>query len=426
MLRFFEKFNKGLLFITLVSLIYRKGSFYNSFIPKPFEALLILTLVATLIYLVIGKKFSTFLHAFPKRVLVAAGLLVGSVCIGWIYGIFFTDIQTTWNSVLEFGTFGMGMAAFALIIFYTDGDQPLGTRYLYALLLPNFFMIAYFISHGVVGYFGMPNNNALDATLNPNVLSKVLLIPALFFIGSLLYSVIRASWLRAIQYSLMASLFIMCILWTVSRGAILSLCISTILVYGISIVFQFQWRRIFLGGLFLLLTFSLGYAITPKDTRQAIWHKVSKTATTVTVLHEQDKTLNTPSHSAYYEPRLIIWSFFPGYAFRHPLGVGPNTHGDFHVTDPSGAPVHLGPDNTYLEIWVWGGLLGIGSFLYLLGSAFVVLWKRLRARYTQESIALFGIVLALSIAIFFDASLSLYWFFIILALILRPHEISAR
>jgi O-antigen ligase len=106
--------------------------------------------------------------------------------------------------------------------------------------------------------------------------------------------------------------------------------------------------------------------------------------------------------------------------------VGPNTHGDFHVTDPSGAPVHLGPDNTYLEIWVWGGLLGIGSFLYLLGSAFVVLWKRLRARYTQESIALFGIVLALSIAIFFDASLSLYWFFIILALILRPHEISAR
>jgi predicted membrane protein len=88
MLRFFEKFNKGLLFITLVSLIYRKGSFYNSFIPKPFEALLILTLVATLIYLVIGKKFSTFLHAFPKRVLVAAGLLVGSVCIGWIYGIF--------------------------------------------------------------------------------------------------------------------------------------------------------------------------------------------------------------------------------------------------------------------------------------------------------------------------------------------------
>ncbi len=52
-----EKINKALIFFALVSLIFRKGNFYNSFIPKPFEIIFVLLIVLTAIYVIKNGNF---------------------------------------------------------------------------------------------------------------------------------------------------------------------------------------------------------------------------------------------------------------------------------------------------------------------------------------------------------------------------------
>ena len=53
----FEQLNKGLLLVSLIVLLFRIGNFYNTFIPKPFEIILVLIIILTFVDLLINKKF---------------------------------------------------------------------------------------------------------------------------------------------------------------------------------------------------------------------------------------------------------------------------------------------------------------------------------------------------------------------------------
>ena len=90
-----------------------------------------------------------------------------------------------------------------------------------------------------------------------------------------------------------------------------------------------------------------------------------------------------------------------------------------------GQPLNNGPHNTYLQIWLWGGLLGITSFLYILWRAFKNLHDNLRIYIDPLGVALLIILFSLSLSIMFDDSLSCFWFFVILALSLR-YEYNAK
>jgi hypothetical protein len=421
----FEKINKFVLLLALVSLVYRKGNFSVSHIPKPYELILFLLLLLTGIYILFGKKIKYFFTSIPKNILIAISVLVFSVLLGWTVGAKIAHMPNNPLTILEFGTFGISIASLVMVLFYTNKDEKYANWYLYALLLPNLHVIYFFITHGLVGYFATENDGSLDFTLNPNVLSKILLIPALFFISRSLFEFKNKNWRLMTMHVGLSLISVMLIFWSISRAAILSLVLGSIFTLIVFSFFKFDWKKLTGGAFIMTIIFCLGFIILPSESRDATTRKVTKTVSTVANLDKSNAALvaPTPGNPSYvYEPRLIVWAFFPKYALLHPLGVGPATHGDFGVYDKQGKHIIIGPDNTYLLVWVWGGLLAITSFLYLLFCAFKSIYLRLKRDFNANTFALSGILCALSIAIFFDGNLALYWFFIILALSLRQND----
>lgn len=117
------------------------------------------------------------------------------------------------------------------------------------------------------------------------------------------------------------------------------------------------------------------------------------------------------------EPRFKNWPLYLNKVIQNPLGLGPNTH--MNISPKGDEPIVLGPHNTYIDIWLWGGIFGLLSFLYLLFSSFKNLKIKLQSNFEKKGVALLGILFALSIAIFFNDSLQIFEFWIILALSLR-------
>lgn len=419
-----EKINKFVLLLALIALVYRKGNFSATHIPKPFELIFIILLVLTAIYILFEKNIKHFFTSIPKNILWATGVLIFSVILGWTVGAKLAGIPTTLLTVLEFGTFGIGIAAFLMILFYTKNDDKYAKWYLYALLLPNFYLVYYLSSRGLAPYFGIVNDGFFDFTLNPNVLSKILLIPSLFFVSKSLYDFRNKNWLAMIWSILLSAVFVAIVFWTLSRAAALSVVLASVCAWLVFSFVRFDWKKLFGGAVVVAVILSVGFTIVPKISKNGVVTKITETVNTVSNLDEDKSAYvaRTPEKFDYvYEPRLVVWSFFPKYAWEHPLGVGPATHADFGVYDGGGKHIIIGPDNTYLQIWVFGGLLGIGSFLYLLFTAFKNLFLRLKRDFDRDTFALLGILFALSVAIFFDGSLALYWFFIILALAIQKN-----
>ena len=427
-----EKINKNLLRLALVSLIYRKGAFFDSLIPKPFEVILVILSVITTVYLIRENKIKDFFLSVPKKILIAFGCLLFSILFGWGVGAAFNGIHSNFNTILEFGTFAIGVTTFFLIIFYAKNDQTYAKWYFYALLIPNVYMVCYFLTHGITGYFGMPNDHFLDSTLNQNVLSKILLIAALFFICKSLFELKTKKWFVLLGYVFASSIFVALIFWTVSRGSILSLFLGAALVWLVFSVKQFTLKKSLLAGITVACILSLGFLMVPHSSKHAVSTKISNTnlkisgaANSPVVVDNKAVITSTssiakidekPQSDKPYEPRLVVLPFFFKYMLSHPFGIGPNTHVDFNIFDINGEPLDPGPNSTYLQILLWGGPLGLASFLYILYFAFNSLRLKLRNSFDSDSLALLGILFALAVSLAFDASLSFFWFWIILAL----------
>ena len=186
----------------------------------------------------------------------------------------------------------------------------------------------------------------------------------------------------------------------------------------------------------LLAIFLIGFMITPGSGKQRVILRAlypsgsehssyvsvqDKSATSVVQKFIKDKSGAPVFVYTDRETRFQIWPFYLSYILENPLGIGPNTHFSFYLTDNNGEYINSGPHNTFLQIWLWGGLLGILSFMYI----FVHAWKNLRnvlqSNFNPVTLSLAVILFGVSVSIMFDDSLSFYWFFIILALALR-HE----
>jgi glycosyltransferase involved in cell wall biosynthesis/O-antigen ligase len=416
----FKGINKILLILTLISLSFNleKGSFSKSFIPNSFQVLLLVTITLTVLYLLKNHKIKEFFLSIPSKVLFAIGFFYLATLFGWMIAIFFFNIPTTLHTVLDFGTFTMGMALFFLVSFYAKDDERYSKLCLYAILIPNFYLLYYFATHGFVGYWGVPTDFSLDNILDPNILSKTLLVPALFFIGSALYVLKDKRWKISLFYILAASIFSMLVFWTVSRGSSLSLILGAFFVWLIFLIGHFSWRKFFLGGVIVLFIILLGFGMLPNNTKHAIYVKSSNT------LRLPDSSLGRISNVTLRdikklpetESRLLIWYFYPKYITQHPLGIGPNSSMKFEFLDNNGEKIYFGPDSTYLIICLWGGVVGAVSYLYILWSAFILLWKKWKDKKDKMSLVLIATLFSLSVSLFFDGNMSLYWFYVVLAL----------
>jgi len=428
----FEQLNKGLLLVSLIVLLFRIGNFYNTFIPKPFEIILVLIIILTFVDLLINKKFKEFFLSIDKKIWVALSCLIGSVFVGWFVAIFFKNVPINFNVILEFGNFVISLVIFVLVLFYTKNDPVSAKKYLYALLLPVGYIIFVFFTGGA-NYLNLENNGTfLGLTLNPNIVSKILLIPALFFTVHSLFK-FQNRWIKighiAISCAMVALLF-----WVSSRGGLVALVLSLIFIWLIFSFNNFDWKKLFYSGILILIIFLIGFALTPQSGKQRVVLRAlypsgsdhsnyltvqDKSANAVFVKFVNDKSNNPIFIYPERETRFQIWPFYLKYILSNPLGIGPNTHLSFDLKDNTGEYINSGPHNTFLQIWLWGGLLGILSFMYIFISAFKNLFIKLKSDFNPFALALLGALFAVSISVMFDDSLSFFWFFIILALALR-------
>src|SRR3989344_5232121 len=416
-----EEINKNLVFVALLALIYRIGNFYNTFIPKPFEIILVLIILLTFMDLLINKK-----------VLIALSCLMFSVLFGWVIAFFIKKIPINFNVILEFGNFVISMVIFVLVLFYTRDDKTYAKRYLYALLLPVIYIIFVMFPEWAYYFYIGNNGTFLGFTMNPNIISKILLIPTLFFVTHSLFK-FQNKWIK-IGYIIISCAMVALLFWVVSRGGLVSLAVSFIFVWLVFSLHNFNWKKLFYSGIIIFLIFLIGFIITPQTGKQrvflkALYPSISDEASYKTVKNKSvteiaikfvDNTSN--KHVFIYparEDRFQIWPFYLKYILKNPFGIGPNTHLSFYLTGYNGQYLNSGPHNTFLQIWLWGVLLGILSFLYIYISAFKNLITQLKSDFSPMALALLSILFAVSISIMFDDSLSFFWFFIILALALR-------
>ncbi len=425
-----EEINKNLVFFALLALIYRVGNFYNTFIPKPFEIIVLLIVLLVIVDIFKNNKIKEFFFSIPRDIRIAFICLVFSVLLGWSASLL-KGIPYTFNALLEFGTFMFSLSIFLLILIYTRNDKNYVKIYFYALLLPAVYGIFIFFPQATY-YLSLGNDGTfLGLTMSPNIISKILLIPAFFFIS---YSLFKSEnkWLRA-GYLTISFLMVSLLFWTASRGGLISLLFASIFIWLVFSLHNFNWKKLFYSGVLIFAILTIGFALTPATGKQRVILRAlypsgsdhssylpiqDKSAGEVIIKFINDKVGSPALIYFSRETRFQIWPFYLRQVLTNPLGIGPNTHFSFNLLDYSGEYINSGPHNTFLQIWLWGGLLGILSFLYIFISAFKNLFIKLKSDFNPFALALLGILFAVSISIMFDDSLSFFWFFIILALAL--------
>jgi len=395
-------FNKVLVLLALISLIYRKGSLTHS-LPNPFEIIFVFLCIFTFVYLIKTNKIKEFFLAVPKNILVAIFLLVLSVLVGWFFAVTVKDVPFTRNNVLEFGGFIIGLGIFLLTLFYTQNDEKYFKKYLYALLLPALYII-FVLFPELAHYFHLQNDTTfLGLTYNPNIISKTLLIPAMFFIAHTFFES-KNKWLK-VAYFFVSSALVALLFWTSARAALVAVLLSALIIWLIFSLINFDWKKLFYSGLILFGIFFVGFFVTPYGHQYDLLHTL--------FIQENGKMSFNDFNN---ETRLQFWPMYLYETIRNPIGFGPNTH--MNIPYKYGKHV-IGPHNTYIEIWLWGGLLGLFSFLYILYFIFNNLKKKIKLYFNPAVLALIGILCALLFSMFFNDSLQLYPFWVILALSIR-------
>ncbi len=369
--------------------------------------------------------------SIPKKVWIATCCLVGSILLGWIIAVFAKGVSLTLNNVLELGGFGMGLVLFLLILFYTRNDKSFAQYYLYALLVPVVYSI-FILFPGLAYYFDLARDGTfLGITNNPNIISKTLITPSLFFMVSALFES-KKRWLK-VAYILLSCTSVALLFWCNSRGAVLGLAVGAIFVWLIFSLNAFTWKKLIYGGTIILLILVLGFSLTPGGGKQAIlnrilnprdpnsdYHQIKDkslaeiVSKSLTVKPKSDSHIPSPAaRSTVLDSRLQIWPAYLKLLLINPWGFGPNTH--MNVVS-GGKDYNIGPHNTYIEVLLWGGIIGIFSFLYLLGSTFKNLKIQSQSNLNRISVAVLGTLIAFAVSFVFNDSLQFFWFWIILAL----------
>lgn len=420
-----EGFNKNLFLFALVFLLFRIGNFSISYLPKPFEIIFALVLFLTTLDIIINNKFSEFFLSIPKNIRIAMFILVSSILLGWAFSTFFLNIPFYFNMVLEFGTFTISFLTFLLILFFTRNDETYIKKCLYTLLIPSIYIIC-ILFPSLASDFNLITygNHFIGFTTNPNTLSKILLIPVLFFTSISLFDV-KDKFFK-VGYMLVSSFLVTLILWATSRGAFLSLLLGSIFLIVQFMLNDFSYRKLFKTLATVLVIFLVGFILTSHNTKNLVSDRIYNTKIDLYHISPKNKLQEnfinesgTQENQRSLEPRFRIWAFYLEKVLINPFGYGPNTHMPSNISDNNGGYENSGPHNTFLQIWLWGGLLGLLSFLYIFINVFKHLKEKLKQNFNSLTVSLSAILFGLSVSIMFDDSLSFYWFFIILALAYR-------
>ncbi len=418
-----EKINKVVLIIGFVLLLFRNGSFSSSFIPKPFEMVFVIVALIAIIDVIYNKKIKEFFIAIPKKVWIALLFLFAAIFIGWGVATFFLHMSTTFNMVLEFGNFVISVATFLLVLFYSRNSAAFSKNVLYALLAPTLYIV-FLIVPGIAAHFHLAQNDTFNGfTDNVNIVSKALLIPILFFITHAIFES-KYNW-KKIVYSLLSIGLVALVFWTAERGAILSMAIATVAIWILYIIKNPSWKKISINTILIAAIVGIGFLSVPYTGKKIALDRVLNTEThqsgSVALQNQSIPTIIQHASKAQVvsiktESRVYIWAYYLRTIVKNPLGFGPNTHMAARIQSSQSVFNGPGPHNTYIEMLLWGGIIGLISFACLLIFGFKRILFTIQNLNNVNTYAVFGALFSLTLSIFFNDSLILTIFWILLAL----------
>lgn len=442
-----ESVNKFLLFLALASLFIRSGNFDNTLIPKPFEIIFSILVFLTAIDVIKNKRIREFYNSVPRNIWLAVIGLVFSILIGWSITLFAKKIPLNYEMALEFGRLAIAVATFLLIFFYSGKDNLIIKKYFYALLSSVVYIVFLFVPNILADSLVTTAGRFTGFTNNVNTISKLLLVPAMFFAAYSLFE--KKNKLIKIIYIIVSAGAVALLIWTSSRGALLSLLLGLLFVFFIFIIENISRKKFLDGGLVIIAILFLGFLLTPysgkqnflnrslnADTSQVHYYGIkdkslkeivensfkNNDATTVidngsnginnsiAIYDIKDKDTKTAS-GATSETRMTIWWYSIKQIPKNILGLGPAYNLSY-----SGTPLSGGTHNSYLQVFFEGGIIAILSFGYILLRVVQNLKNELEYNFSKFTIAVSASLFSLLIALMFDANVKLFWFWVILAI----------
>jgi hypothetical protein len=426
---------KLILLLSLVSLVFRKSSFALYHIPNPYEIGLMIASLITAIDLTIEKRWKQFFSTIPRGVWIATIVLVLSILTGWGMAAWYRHIPTTLNTIHEFVGFLVAALGGIVVLYYSSDDAVFAKRCIYALLVPALYAIFILIPNAAYGLSIARDGAFHGLTTNVNTMVKTLMVPTAFAIVYALRTPQKL--IVRFGHSLLAALLIGLLFWTIERASVLALlagCFVTWLIYW---YYDRNWKHVLTRGLLLVLIIIVGFLTVPSTGKKATLNRllnfdghqqqyvVVEQKSVTTVLKESlQKNETTPLASfadpkKSPEPRFQLWIYYARIALKNPLGIGPHTHMDAQVPYAKGIFVNPGPHNSFLQMWLWGGVIGLLALLYLVWSGIRRSFVSLKTSFSPFTFGLLISVVMLAASIFFNDNLQSVWFWIVLGLSLR-------
>jgi hypothetical protein len=378
----------------------------NAEIFGPFRISLYSSIISCLFFLI--AIFKKEISILKEREIINYSLLsIGALLIGTIASwVIFRHIPVF--AVLN-GYFHilLNFSLLVEIITISNYDKTFPRKillgFLFSLLIIPFIYVPtinkYFL-HALGRFEGLLND--------PNYFASFQIIPSLL----ILFFIVKEktdkdTLLKPISLFIIFCVSIGLILWSGSRGGILSLAVSLALLV-ILLIPKITKKMLALVVLLILISFPLGFWITPPQSRSAIKSRIhyaeaTGAETNLTLLSNQD--------------RLTIWKNSLYFIARNPLGYG---IGYYTIIDIHGdGQDHRVSHNFDLELLLTGGIL---LFLIINIALYKIIIQTIKNCYTQKFsevhilLAILGGLLVSSMLL--DSFLSSRWIWVIVALMI--------
>lgn len=420
----FDKIIVTLLVLSVASLPIRKGNFMVTFFPKPFEIIITAVIIIFVIGLIFKKiNIKELISLIPFKIFLAISGLIASTMIGWSITILWKGVNINLDMIFDFGRLILALLIFMLVIIYIRKYPDLFKYFFFALLSPVIYTPFLFSPDLSLNYgIAMDDGRFYGLMNNPSTVSKLILISLLFSFSLFLFEQ-KNKLLKACFFIISTGLMSL-IFWSGTRSAILATVIGFLIIVFLYIKYNFSKKNVLFSLSLIFLIFFIGFTITPNLSKKIIINRTLTQNTNAVSALELEKisikevinrTIETKSNGIT-ETRLTIWPYFIKEIIKNPLGVGPAyyTHTFIRVGPNNDL---AGAHNSFIEIMLYGGLIAISSFLFLLITAIknLIISIKNTADRTMPA-TLLGALIALTIALSFDDHFRLYWFWILLAL----------
>ncbi len=437
-------FGQTLLCLSIAVISLRSNIFLVFPSTRPFELGILAVFVITLFDVIKNNKWQLVGDFISQTYFRISLLLVTTVIIGWVISLVSVGIPYSVNSLLEFGAFGVSLVSMILVGWYIFCDEFTLKAVFYSILVPTLFIVFIILPHQIKSLVLQSNIKFIGFTNNPNVFAKFLFAPLLFFYS---YSIFKKTAVKKIVGWIISILLVTLLFWTTSRASLLAVVIAIGMIF-----IWYCYQNFNLKKVLTILTLSLsiaviGFILIPynikqltanrllnSDNRQLPYNALKQESldtivrnsfnkTPILVSKTDGETETLLTNKSVSETRLEIWPYYIRLNALHPFGIGPNTHIENHLLSRYGTAMNTGPHNTYLQVWMWGGIAGLLSFLALIVIALVSGFRLiLKNRDDTVFLALATTFLAFLFANLFDDNLGQYLFFIILGMLLQNSD----